>query len=149
MGFSLITITAVKLGVLSDSGLGWGGTPISRIGGGCISRSLSRSGCLSSKIVSNLGLFSLLAKLKVKIGIYCIKKHKTILSLRAITNHVPFLPRMSPVALSIPHRNKERNILHCPLTKKMHHEDFLFPPAFDPNVRLLLCFNSGSFHEFL
>ena len=93
MGFSLITITAVKLGELCDSGLGWG-TPVSLIGGGRISRSLSRSGCLSSKIVSNLGLF-LLAKLMVKIGIYCIKKHNTILRLQAITNDVRFSMHVS------------------------------------------------------
>ena len=64
-----------------------------------------------------------------------MKKYNAILSLHG---HHSCSLSSPPLCLFLI-ETKERSILHCPLTKEMYLKDFLFPPAFDSNFRLLFC----------
>jgi len=99
------------------------------------------------RIASKLGLFFLFAKLTIIARVYM--KNNAILSLPTITTHAYFLPRMSPRRFVSLIETKGRNILPRPLTKEMHLEDFLVPPAFDHTVRRLFCLHLRSLHAFL
>ena len=88
------------------------------------------------RIATNSGLFFLLAKLTAKIGVYLKNKKRYPQpsndhhSWQLSSTHLS-----SSLYLSL---IETKETLRCRLTKEIHHKDFFFPPAFDPNVRLLL-----------